>query len=81
MAEALRSGFVAEEIRKSQERRRQQIATGATAIVGVTKFANAHETLPSILAVDADFGSGEAEPMGIRPKRDAEDCELGSGER
>jgi methylmalonyl-CoA mutase N-terminal domain/subunit len=68
MVKALEGGFIEEMLRRSRDKRIEQLAEGKRAIVGVTAYANSLEANPSILEV------GHARPA-LQEKRDAEHVE------
>jgi methylmalonyl-CoA mutase len=68
MVKALERGFIQEMLRRSRDKRIEQLAEGKRTIVGVTAYANSSETDPSILDV------GPAKPA-LKEKRDAEHVE------
>jgi methylmalonyl-CoA mutase len=68
MVRALEGGFIEEMMRRSRDKRIEQLAEGKRAIVGVTAYANSLETNPSILEADP------ARPA-LQEKRDAEHVE------
>ncbi len=77
MEEVLRSGWLAERIAETAARRREEIASGARPITGVTRHPNPDEALPAVAPHPAPAPipeRGERVPA-IAPRRDAEPFE------